>query len=479
MTDGLANFFIFLGRFHHLFNHFPIALILLIFFIEFASRFEVFRKLKPAITPLLLLGTISASFASLLGYILYQAGGYEGDLVELHMWLGIALSVMILLTYLIRVIKISIEDDIKNIIYLSLLTITAGTVVITGHQGGSLGHGKGYLTEFMPRSLKSIAGVSSTKTSENMTVINVNEAIVFSDIIEPIFQDRCLTCHKTSNDKGGLSLESPNEIQMGGDAGNSIIPGNSAMSEIVKRIIQPLDDENRMPKGKSPLSEDQIQLIAWWIDEGASFDKKTKELNVSENIQSILKKVTANSVPEDEHPLVTIPTLDTILVKELQDSGFHIWRIAQNSDLLRIVYVKVGDSKFTNEDLIRLKPLLNNIAWLDIGGSQITDEGMIHLSAFNKLERIHLENTGITDNAIESLVSLKELRYLNLHGTNISDASLETIAQIKSLKSLYIWNTNVTAKGINQLEKKRPDLNIESGLTISARKLSFLDSIDL
>ena len=189
--------------------------------------------------------------------------------------------------------------------------------------------------------------------------------------------------------------------------------------------------------------------------------------------------MTVNSVPEDEHPLVTIPALDTILVKELQDSGFHIWRIAQNSDLLRIVYVKFGDSKFTNEDLIRLKPLLNNIAWLDIGGSQITDEGMVHLSTFNKLERIHLENTGITDNAIESLVSLKELRYLNLHGTNISDASLGTIAQIKSLKSLYIWNTNVTAKGISQLEKKRPDLNIESGLTISARKLSPLDSIDL
>ena len=34
-------------------------------------------------------------------------------------------------------------------------------------------------------------------------------------------------------------------------------------------------------------------------------------------------------------------------------------------------------------------------------------------------------------------------------------------------------------KTISQLEKKRPDLNIESGLTISARKLSPLDSIDL
>ena len=464
MIEQTNNIFIFLGRFHHLVNHFPIALILLIFVVEFASRFEVFRQLKPVITPLLLLGTISALFASLLGYILYKAGGYEGDLVELHMWLGISLSVMISLTYLIRVLKISIKDDTKNIIYLILLSITTGTVIITGHQGGSLGHGKGYITEFMPHSLKSIVGLSSTKEPANIPLTNVNKAIVFNDIIAPIFQNRCLTCHKTSNNKGGLSLESSDEIQSGGDAGPSLIPGNSEISEIVKRISLPLGDEQRMPKGKSPLSEDQIQLITWWIDEGASFDKMVNELNISENIQSIINKTAINNTSENAHS----PLLDTMLVKELQESGFHIWRIAQNSDLLRIVYVKFGDSKFTNEDLLKLKPLSNNIAWLDIGGSQITDEGMIHLSEFNNLERIHLENTAITDEGIKSLVSLKELAYLNLHGTNVSDKSLNPISQIESLKSVYIWNTNVTEEGISQLKDKRPNLNIETGLSISA-----------
>mgnify|MGYP001336918556 FL=1 len=470
MIEQSGNFFIFLGRFHHLFNHFPIALIILIFFIEFASRFEVFRKLNSAITPLLLLATISTLFASLLGFILYKAGGYTGGLVEFHMWLGISLSVMVLLTYLIRIITMSIEDNIKNIIYLCLLTITTGTVVITGHQGGSLVHGKGYLTEFMPKSLKGIISLSDSKQSDKMNIINFNEAVVFSDIVEPIFEARCLTCHKTSNNKGGLSLETPDEIQLGGDAGSIIIPGNSEMSEIVRRIVLPLDDELRMPKGKSPLSEVQVQLISWWIDEGASFTKKVSESNVSDDIQSILKKVTKNTIVEDVATLATIPAIDTILVKELQDSGFHIWRIAQNSDLLRIVYVKFGDSKFTNEDLIKLKPLKSNIAWLDIGGSQITDEGMMHLSTFHNLERIHLENTGITDNGIESLISLNKLTYLNLHGTKITNSSLEQIGEIQSLKSLYIWNTNVTEEGIKQLKEKNPNLIIESGLRLSARE---------
>lgn len=463
MIEETANIFIFLGRFHHLVNHFPIALILLIFLIESASRIDVFRKLKPTITPLLLLATISAGFASLLGYMLYQAGGYEGDIVVLHMWLGIAVSAMALLTYLTRVVAFPIKNEIKNIIYLTLLTVTAGTVVIAGHQGGSLGHGKGYLTEYMPQPLRSIAGLSSRAPK---TFINPQEAIAFNNIVSPIFEARCLTCHKTSNNKGGLSFETPEEIQLGGENGPSLIPGNSAMSEIVKRIALPLDDEHRMPKGKSPLSDNQIQLISWWIDEGASFDQKVKELNVPENIQSILNELTINSLEGDEASLVNIPSLDTVLVKDLQDSGFHIWRIAQNSDLLRIVYVRFGDSKFDDEDLTKLIPLANNIAWLDIGGSQITNDGMTHLSAFNNLERLHLENTSITDNGIENLVSLRELKYLNLYGTGISDESLATISQIKSLQTLYIWNTKVTQQGVDGLKGKSPDLNVQSGVII-------------
>ena len=41
---------------------------------------------------------------------------------------------------------------------------------------------------------------------------------------------------------------------------------------------------------------------------------------------------------------------------------------------------------------------------------------------------------------------------------------------MKSLKSLYLWNTKVTKKGVAQLREQLPDLNIESGIVISAIK---------
>jgi len=469
MIEELASFLIFVGRFHHVVNHFPIALILLSFLFELASRSKVFRYLKPTISPILLLAAISAVFASVIGYILYQAGNYEGDLVILHMRLGIAVSVTAFIAYFIRVMKISVKAPFNNVAYLTFLTITAGTVVIAGYQGGSLSHGREHLTEYMPQTLRNIAGLPP-REPEAKKITNPQEAFAFKEIVAPIFQLRCLICHKTESNKGGLSLMTPDDIQIGGESGPVLVPGNSEMSELVRRISLPLDDENRMPKGKSPLSDNQVQLISWWIDEGASFDSKVKNLNVPENIQLILGELKTTSISSNNVSFIDVQPPDTNLVEELQDNGFQIWRIAQNSNLLRFVYVRFGDSQFSDEELKQLLPLSTNIAWLDIGGSEITDLGMKDISKFKNLERLHLEKTSITDNGLGELVSLQNLSYLNLYGTNITDTGLESISQMKSLESVYLWNTQVTNKGVTQLRKKLPNLNIESSIVISAIK---------
>ena len=467
MTEEPANFLIFIGRFHHIVNHFPIVLILLTFLFELASRTKVFRYLKPTVSPILLLAAISSAFASIIGYIMYKAGNYEQELVILHMRFGIAVTVMAFIAYFIRVMKKSIKAPSNNVAYLTFLAITAGTVVITGYQGGSLSHGREYLTEYMPQTLRNIIGFPP-RESEVKKIINIEEAFVFNEIVSPIFQLRCLTCHKTKNNKGGLSLQTPEDIQMGGGNGPVLVPGNSKMSEIVRRILLPLDDEDRMPKGKNPLSDNQVQLIAWWIDEGASFDAKVKNLNVPDNIHLILEELKTTSTSGHDVSSIDVQQLDTELIEKLQDSGFHIGRIAQNSNLLRVVYVRFGDSQFGDEELKKLLPLSTNITWLDLGGSEITDAAMKDISNFKNLERLHLEKTSITDTGIGELVSLQNLAYLNLYGSNISDTGLKNISQIKSLESIYLWNTLVTDKGVTQLREKLPDLYIDTGDANSA-----------
>jgi hypothetical protein len=53
----------------------------------------------------------------------------------------------------------------------------------------------------------------------------------------------------------------------------------------------PRDIRNVLSKGRTPITADQIKLIAWWIDQGANFDKKVHEIPQTEEIAHLLKKL--------------------------------------------------------------------------------------------------------------------------------------------------------------------------------------------
>ncbi len=65
---------------------------------------------------------------------------------------------------------------------------------------------------------------------------------------------------------GKLKLESAAEILEGGVSGPAIIPGNSAGSLLVKRLLG-TTDAPRMPLGAGPLQQEKVALIRAWIDQ--------------------------------------------------------------------------------------------------------------------------------------------------------------------------------------------------------------------
>ena len=83
----------FFGRFHPLLVHFPIGILILAFLFECLSRIKSYRKLRAAIPPSLLLGSLFAVASAFSGYFLSEEGGYEDDLLERHKTLGIATAV--------------------------------------------------------------------------------------------------------------------------------------------------------------------------------------------------------------------------------------------------------------------------------------------------------------------------------------------------------------------------------------------------
>src|SRR5487761_854495 len=85
----------------------------------------------------------------------------------------------------------------------------------------------------------------------------------FHKDIQPIFNQNCVDCHSGSSASAGLQLDSAQGVLAGGASGKAIVPGNSKESLLVQKIT-----EKSMPPG-GPLSDQQIALIAAWVDQGA------------------------------------------------------------------------------------------------------------------------------------------------------------------------------------------------------------------
>jgi hypothetical protein len=111
---------------------------------------------------------------------------------------------------------------------------------------------------------------------------------------------------------------------------------------------------------------------------------------------------------------------------------------------------------------------INNLIWLNLANTKITDDGLRHLSGIKSLTRLHLEKTQIGDAGLAHLKELDKLEYLNLYGTQVSDAGLEHIKALPNLKKLYLWESKVTKEGAAELAKQLTNTDVNIGAELKA-----------
>ena len=87
----------FIGRFHPLFVHLPIGILLLALLLQFLSRKEQYTLSHGVMKVIWIAGIVSAVLSCITGYVLSINGGYEESAVNLHMWMGIAVAVISIL----------------------------------------------------------------------------------------------------------------------------------------------------------------------------------------------------------------------------------------------------------------------------------------------------------------------------------------------------------------------------------------------
>ena len=446
----MENFDLFLGRFHPLVVHLPIGFLLLAIIFGFLIRKPRYFNLRPAFNLTLLLGTISAFIAVVLGFLLAGAGGYDESALGWHKWMGIFLFVISFLLYAGNVwLKIIRPKDIRkaNVVLLPSLMIL---VIITGHLGGNLTHGSTYLTEYAPQFVKKLAGHHS-KGIQPVAVTNIDSAVVFRDLVYPVLEEKCQGCHNQEKRKGDLTLTAFTDIMAGGESGNAIIPGKADESEMIRRILLPANHEDVMPPdGKKPLTEDEIALLHWWVQSGAEEHQKMADLMPDKEISAIVENVAGISKMNEE--VLSDPgPIDPVLLKDLQNLGFQVKPVAQESNWYEVDF-SLSKESFSSDHMNALQKASKNILWLYLNNSNLKDDDLKGIDELQYIEKLRLDNNPVTDRSVEYLSAVPGLKYLNLYATNITNSSLQYLAKLPDLQKLYLWQTKVDPGAVALLE---------------------------
>ncbi|MCP9756738.1 hypothetical protein EGI26_16350 [Lacihabitans sp. CCS-44] len=430
----------FLGKFHPLLVHLPIGFFVLAFALKVLSFWKNEEAINAILPVMLILSFCASLFSSITGFLLSQSGEYDIEMVNNHQWAGIGFTVFVGGFYILR------NNSKLNLPFWGISIIL---LVVVGHLGGSLTHGEDFLS-------------LSTKPVENKPIADVQKAAVYEEIIKPIFEEKCYSCHSAKKQKGNLRLDSPDSILKGGKNGKTIVPHEIEKSILSQRLfLKDSDEEHMPPKGKTQLSNEELKIINWWIKEGASFDKKANQLNQTTEIKQALLTFQAGNVVAKG--ISNVPEKDVEKGSEesivlLKTSGILAITVAANSNYLLVNLRGIDPSA---KDIEALKSLKKQVVWFNAANLK-NAEGLANLfKELNEIRVLHLNKTNFSDKAMAEISYLSHLQTLNLSHTLVTEKGLEKLKDLKELQKVFLYKSKVKFSLLDF--SKFPNIKIDTG----------------
>ena len=317
-----TNYIKFFGHFHPLLVHLPIGFLVLLGALELAGRFKKFEHITAARGFILVMLSVAAVFTITYGWLLASGGGYGHRILFWHRWLGTCVGILS-----IALLGLWIYKKKVGVAYYSTLVSALVVMTLAAHFGGTLTFGSRYLSKYAPPLLKPLlVGYAPRKLSpqpaNNTTIAAAsNRAMAihqasgpritpiadlrsggsfYGRYIQTIFTDNCTRCHGRDRQKGHLRLDSYYWLRHGSNGRPVVIPYNADRSRLYQRVAIPLWQRHHMPpRHHHQLTANEIQLIRWWIQTGASGSATLNSLRPPEGIRRIINAMTPRQRDED------------------------------------------------------------------------------------------------------------------------------------------------------------------------------------
>jgi uncharacterized membrane protein len=438
--DGLerAPWAQFVGRFHLLSVHFPIALILLIPVLEIAGRKGRLLHLSASVDFILVLATLSSLVAATLGWCLARSGGYSGRLVTQHMWGGLFVAASCWLCWMLRSYFRSARLDL---IYTVWLLITVGLVSWTGYRGGQLSQGENHLTEKMPTGLRKLVGLSASTEA----LPRSDPKYFYGAHVEPIFAAHCYSCHGPDKQKSRLRLDSYGALMRGGKHGPVIKAGNAKGSELIRRVtLPPSDDDAMPPDGKRSLSANDVKVIELWIAAGASATLPANAIqNAPTNQEPVVAEVSFDEIDPAAVAHARAPLAP--IVAQLKKRYPNLLDYESRGSANLVIDASLMGTKFGDEDVAAMQPLSDQIVVADFSGTSVTDRSATYFAAMKHARVLRLMHTKITNTTVLQLGGMDQLQSLDVFGTAVTPACLTVVEHLPKLRHFYVGETKIPA----------------------------------
>jgi len=430
------------GRMHTLFLHFPIVMLALCIFWELFSGYKKsYAGVKSEIgDDLLLAAAFTSVVTALMGLFLSREPGYTPDLLVWHKWGGIFISFLSLVWYMFRT-KVRQARPALFITSFGAMVM----IIITGHLGGNITHGQDFIFE----------PVNPVKQAPPVLF---EDAFVYANMVQPILEAKCISCHSAQKAKGELIMETKESLIKGGKDGKLWDTTESNFGLLMQRIHLPLESRKHMPpQGKPQLTDDEISILYHWIKRGASFTAKVDSLPQKDSLR-LLAMPLFQTIETDDY---TFASPDEKKVQALNNNYRVVKPLAIGSPALGVEFF--SKEQFQSQQLKDLLDVKNQIVTLNLTKMPVTDEDLKTIGQFINLRKLNLSFTDITGATLQELNKLKELKILSVSGTQIKAANLYLLSGLTKLSHLNVWDVALSSAELNSLQQRMKATAIETG----------------
>ena len=163
---------------------------------------------------------------------------------------------------------------------------------------------------------------------------SAQQQVDFSSQIRPLLAAHCYSCHGPDQTEGSLALNDQQSVLSKNDSGEfTVVPGDPDASELIRRITS-REESDQMPPESDPLSEEQIDRLRRWIEQGAKWERHWAfEPRTNPEVPNVsstpVDSKSVDSTPWSDHPI------DAFIENKLASAGLTPNPPADRATLIR------------------------------------------------------------------------------------------------------------------------------------------------